>query len=210
GLVFGYAVVWLPMLAGLYHRRAPLQRFLWSPLTAIPTMVLAGVAVMIVGSFVPVVSRDGILALLIGAATCAWVGYIAGRVLAVWSDPSNIDHRRGAVVMGETSARAAASADPSNPNTPIPLAGRTLDIQDEMKHFKLIGTTGTGKSTAIRELLTGALARGDRAIIADPDGGYLDTFYDQGRGDVILNPFATGSARWNLFGEINRNYDVDQ
>ena len=37
----------------------------------------------------------------------------------------------------------------------------------------MIGTTGTGKSTAIRELLEGALARGDRAVIADPDGGYL-------------------------------------
>ena len=30
----------------------------------------------------------------------------------------------------------------------------------------MIGTTGTGKSTAIRELLTGALKRGDRAVIA--------------------------------------------
>jgi type IV secretory pathway TraG/TraD family ATPase VirD4 len=79
-----------------------------------------------------------------------------------------------------------------------------------MKHFKLIGTTGTGKSTAIRELLTGALTRGDRAIIADPDGGYLDTFYDESRGDVILNPFTVGSMKWSLFGEINRDYDVDQ
>ena len=42
----------------------------------------------------------------------------------------------------------------------------------------MIGTTGTGKSTAIRELLEGALARGDRAVIADPDGGYLARFYD--------------------------------
>ena len=46
---------------------------------------------------------------------------------------------------------------------------------DETKHFKMVGTTGTGKSTAIRELLDGALARGDRAVIADPDGGYLDS-----------------------------------
>ena len=47
-----------------------------------------------------------------------------------------------------------------------------------MKHFKFIGTTGTGKSTAIRELLEAALRRGDRAVIADPDGGYLRRFYD--------------------------------
>jgi len=58
------------------------------------------------------------------------------------------------------------------------------------KHFKLIGATGTGKSTAIREMLTAALERGgSRPSIADPDGGYLARFYSAERGDVILNPF---------------------
>ena len=79
-----------------------------------------------------------------------------------------------------------------------------------MKHFKLIGTTGTGKSTAIRELLGAALARGDRAVIADPDGGYLRRFYDPRRGDVVLNPFEPRSAKWDLFGEISDDYDVEQ
>ena len=53
----------------------------------------------------------------------------------------------------------------------------------------------TGKSTAIRELLTGALDRGDRAIIADPDGGYLRRFKDTSRGDIVLNPFENESLR---------------
>src|SRR5256885_8879055 len=39
---------------------------------------------------------------------------------------------------------------------------RSVTPADEVKHFKLIGATGTGKSTAIRELLGAALARGDR------------------------------------------------
>ena len=210
GLMLGYAVVWIPMLVGLYHRQAPPQRFLWSPLIAIPTTLLAGIVTGTVGSFVPVAFRDGVLGLLIGTTLCVWVGYIAGRVLAVWTGAADLDHRRGAVVMGENATRTATPRDPSDPNAPITLAGHVLDLQDEMKHFKFIGTTGTGKSTAIRELLSGALARGDRAIIADPDGGYLDTFYDESRGDVILNPFATGSSKWSLFGEISRDYDVDQ
>jgi hypothetical protein len=58
----------------------------------------------------------------------------------------------------------------------------------------MIGTTGTGKSTAIRELLTGAIARGDRAIIADPDGSYRQLFYNPTRGDVILNPYDASAA----------------
>src|SRR5579862_7104414 len=71
----------------------------------------------------------------------------------------------------------------------LTLAGVQIAPLDETKHFKLIGTTGTGKSTAIRELLRRALDRGDRAVIADPDAGYLLSFHDRYRGDVVLNPF---------------------
>ena len=85
----------------------------------------------------------------------------------------------------------------------VTLAGVPVAAQDETKHFKLIGATGTGKSTAIREMLTAALERGDRAIIADPDGGYLARFYSAERGDVILNPFDSRSVVWDLFGEID-------
>ena len=93
---------------------------------------------------------------------------------------------------------------------PLTLAGVVIDAQDETKHFKLIGTTGTGKSTAIRELLSGALARGDRAIVTDPDSGYLQRFYDRYRGDVILNPFEADSVKWDPFAEIRHPYDVEQ
>src|SRR5882762_10469436 len=90
------------------------------------------------------------------------------------------------------------------------LAGMSVGPADETKHFKFIGTTGTGKSTAISELLEGALERGDRAVFADPDGGYLARFHDRRRGDVILNPFEPRSVKWNPFAEIHTPYDVEQ
>jgi hypothetical protein len=92
----------------------------------------------------------------------------------------------------------------------LTLAGQPIAPLDETKHFKIIGTTGTGKSTAIMELLTGALARGDRAVIADPDGSYRERFYDPSRGDVILTPFDASAARWDLFAEIIEPHDADQ
>ena len=92
----------------------------------------------------------------------------------------------------------------------LTLAGITVAEDDETKHFKVIGTTGTGKSTAIREVLNAALKRGDRAVIADPDGGYLRRFYDPARGDLILNPFECDSVKWNLLAELASDYDVDQ
>jgi type IV secretory pathway TraG/TraD family ATPase VirD4 len=93
---------------------------------------------------------------------------------------------------------------------PLSVAGVAVPFEDEFKHFKFIGTTGTGKSTVMRELLDAALQRGDRAVIADPDGGYLSRFYDPKRGDVILNPFDARSAKWNLFAELRNAYDVDE
>ena len=128
---------------------------------------------------------------------------MAGRVLATSSQSTGATHRRGAIV----------SSVPPNPvrhDTRITLAGVPIAPDDETKHFKIIGTTGTGKSTAIREMLSAALARGDRVIIADPDGGYLSRFYDPARGDVILNPFDGDARKWDLFGEITNDYDVEQ
>ena len=81
---------------------------------------------------------------------------------------------------------------------------------EETRHFKLIGTTGAGKSTAIAGLVAGALARGDRVIITDPDGGYRERFYQRRRGDVMLNPFEPLSVKWDPFAEIRAPWDVEQ
>src|SRR5579863_4355575 len=97
-------------------------------------------------------------------------------------------YKRGVVVLSSRSALRG-------PRTSLRLAGCPVPFLDETKHFKMIGTTGTGKSTAIRELLEGALARGDRAVFADPDGGYRDCFFRRFRGDIVLNPFEEESVK---------------
>jgi len=128
---------------------------------------------------------------------------LAGAVLARRRSTHAVE--RGTVLVRE-GARESFSAGPAG----LTFAGRPIALMDETKHFKILGTTGTGKTTAIRELLTGALSRGDRAVIADPDGGYADLFYDPTRGDVILNPFDGRAARWDLFAEIIQPHDADQ
>ena len=120
-------------------------------------------------------------------------------------------HKRGARILdGRAAQRRAARLRHMRPEPPLTLAGVAIAPDDEVKHFKLIGTTGTGKSTAIRELLAAALDRGDRAVITDPDGGYLARYYDPGRGDVILNPFDSRSVQWDPFAEMREPYDAEQ
>jgi type IV secretory pathway TraG/TraD family ATPase VirD4 len=120
-------------------------------------------------------------------------------------------HRRGTVVIDSRARhRLSVRRTLKMHDGYVSLGGIRLTPVEECKHFKLIGTTGTGKSTAIRELLIGALRRGDRAIISDPDGGYLAQLYRRYRGDVVLNPFERESMRWDPFAEISNAYDIEQ
>jgi type IV secretory pathway TraG/TraD family ATPase VirD4 len=132
------------------------------------------------------------------------------KLCARWRRRNLNAHKRGTLLTdGRSMQRRGARSRKTSPET-VTLGGVAIPPADETKHFKLIGTTGTGKSTAIRELLSCAIARGDRAVFADPDAGYLEHFYDRYRGDIVLNPFEPQSARWNLFAEIQESFDVEQ
>jgi type IV secretory pathway TraG/TraD family ATPase VirD4 len=213
GLLSAYVAVEAPMLAALARARAPLPRMLAAPLTAVPVTALAGGALAAAGPALGGLGALGGTPLGVAAAVTATaaLGYGTGVVLGRAAHPPAL-HRRGALVTGEDAPapvmRRRARAAAATPG--LTLAGVSVPETDEVKHFKLIGTTGTGKSTAIHELLQAALARGDRAVIADPDGGYLRSFYDRRRGDVVLNPFDARSARWDLFAELGDDYDVEQ
>ncbi len=119
-------------------------------------------------------------------------------------------HKRGALVRDASVRGEVLDFVRSGHDDRLTLAGVGIPRLDETKHFKMIGTTGTGKSTAIRELLASALARGDRAIFADPDGGYRERFFNRYRGDVVLNPFEQDSVQWDPFAEVSSAYDVEE
>jgi DNA helicase HerA-like ATPase len=90
-------------------------------------------------------------------------------------------HKRGArILAGRQKRRVVRRRRRLGPGA-VTLAGVPIAATEETRHFKLIGTTGTGKSTAIAGLLARALERGDRAVITDPDGGYRARFFDRRR-----------------------------
>jgi type IV secretory pathway TraG/TraD family ATPase VirD4 len=152
---------------------------------------------------VPVAASAAAIALGIVASVRLWSGRPAEvhkRGVRVREDAA---HRRGARRRARLQ-RERAQAEQSL------FAGIAVRLGDETKHFKVLGTTGTGKSTAIGALLAKALERGDRAVFADPDGGYRARFFDRYRGDVVLNPFEPCSVKWDPFAEIRDAYDVEQ
>lgn len=213
GLWVAYTAVQAPMVAGLARGRAALRHYLLSPLVAAPLTATLGIgfAAMQPALHAAGAATGAALPFALGTALCAAAGYAGGRAVAA-AEAGAGAHQRGTLLDESVAAptRAATAGRGAGRGPAVRLAGIEVPAIDEAKHFKLIGTTGTGKSTAIRELLSGALARGDRAVIADPDGGYVGRFHDLERGDVILNPFDRRSRRWDLFGEIETAYDVDQ
>jgi hypothetical protein len=210
GVALAYGMVQGPMIAGLIKGRAKFDQYVSSPAVAVPLTAIAGLGLSLVSPLLADVGAapHGLVQFVLGGALYGALGYNGGLVSAA-DEPNAKSHQRGSVVTDEPLAKPKANSRGARGHQ-ITLAGAAIPMADETKHFKLIGTTGTGKSTAIQEILGSALARGDRAVIADPDGGYLNRFYDPGRGDVVLNPFDERSRKWDLFAEINNPYDVEQ
>ncbi len=216
-----YANLTLPMLAAQIRARSPIVAWWRSVLTSVPLTVI-GMLIIVLAAFLLShvgMTGGGFFSWLFSVGFLALLGYSCGQVIAGdFVSNSNSVYRRSAVVSNakipfKRQRPRRLSRDGKrvpDTETPITLAGIPVAAEDETKHFKCIGTTGTGKSTAIREMLSAALTRGDRAVIADPDGGYLSHFYDADRGDVILNPFDPDAVKWNLLGEITSDHDVDQ
>ena len=113
-------------------------------------------------------------------------------------------HIRGATLAPIEAVIAAAKA--SRLAYDFTLAGVPLFRDAETDHVLVCGAPGSGKGVAIKELLDQIRARGDRAILYDPSGEYVQVYYRHGR-DVLLNPLDARSPAWTLWGEVREAYD---
>lgn len=99
-----------------------------------------------------------------------------------------------------------------------PLAGKgamcigrvPIPRRNETRHFAMIGTTGSGKTTALRQMLDDIEQRGDPALVYDTSGEFIANYYCRARGDIILNPFDGRCAFWSPFDEISHPADADR
>jgi type IV secretory pathway TraG/TraD family ATPase VirD4 len=78
----------------------------------------------------------------------------------------------------------------------------------ENKHFLIVGDTGSGKSSIIRQMLYQVDARGDAAIVYDPACEFVKQFYNPHRGDIVLNPLDARMPYWNPSKELRRKAEA--
>lgn len=93
-------------------------------------------------------------------------------------------------------------------NSDLTLAGLPLIKNTETAHLFFHGTTGSGKSNAIKELLDQIRARGDRAIIYDKSCSFLEEFFLP-QSDILLNPLDERGRAWDLWLECRDSADFD-
>ncbi len=77
-----------------------------------------------------------------------------------------------------------------------------LPLHAEAKHVQVMGDTGVGKSTLLRQMLSQIEDRGESAIVYDPASDFIQRFYREDRGDVILNPLDARSCYWSPAAEL--------
>jgi type IV conjugative transfer system coupling protein TraD len=85
---------------------------------------------------------------------------------------------------------------------PFTLAGIPWPWREEQTHAMLVGSTGTGKTVALMDVLDQVRERGNRSVVFDLTGAYVETYYDPAR-DTILHPLDARCPRWSIFDECS-------
>lgn len=107
--------------------------------------------------------------------------------------------------------------DVDSVNRQLKKAGQKSDLQigglhmvknAEIMNYLIYGTIAVGKSTLIRWLLDFIRKRGDRAIVYDSGGTFIETHFDE-RIDKILNPHDKRCENWVLWREAREVVDYE-
>ena len=91
---------------------------------------------------------------------------------------------------------------------PYSIAGIPYPERTETQHTIVSGTTGSGKTVLISDLVAQIRARGERCVLYDKMGSYTATFFDPAR-DVLMNPLDARAPRWSPFLEARNPRDFD-
>ena len=83
-----------------------------------------------------------------------------------------------------------------------------IPLQAEAQHIELMGDTGAGKTTLIMQVLRQIQSRGHSAIVHDPACEFIQRFYDQKRGDLVLNPLDERCPYWGPSEELRRKAEA--
>ena len=95
-----------------------------------------------------------------------------------------------------------------NEASDLTIAGVPLVLDSETQHILLAGTTGTGKSVCIQELLDQVRAKKQKAVVFDIDGALVANYYRPSK-DILLNALDERCPSWNIWQECRDKADFE-
>ncbi|KDO02306.1 type IV secretion system DNA-binding domain-containing protein [Rickettsia tamurae] len=90
----------------------------------------------------------------------------------------------------------------------ICFSGLPLVKNSERRHILITGTTGSGKTNMLNELLPQIRKERGRAIIVDLTGSSTDRFFDP-KCDKLLNPLQDGTEHWLPWNDCHEIWDYN-
>jgi type IV conjugative transfer system coupling protein TraD len=153
------------------------------------------------------VSRKAILALIIGLIS----GMMTLGFISRWLRKRGEKQTDNILLKGDhilPVERTKKLIENQKAQSSLSLANLPLIKHTETAHLLFHGTTGSGKSNAIKELLDQIRKRGDRAIIYDKSCNFLEEFYLP-KQDILLNPLDRRGQSWDLWAECRDSADFD-
>ena len=88
------------------------------------------------------------------------------------------------------------------------MGGLPIVKNTERQHILITGTTGSGKTNLLNELIPQIRKRGDKAIIVDVSGSFTQNFFNE-KIDLLLNPFEENSQNWLPWADCREDFDFD-
>jgi len=92
--------------------------------------------------------------------------------------------------------------------SPFKIGDAALQKNTESQHLLLLGATGSGKTTALHQLIPQIRNQKNRAIIIDQKGDMVGQHYDPEK-DILLNPFDARSPNWDIWAEGSDDMTLD-
>lgn len=138
--------------------------------------------------------------------TCCYLGatWYIGRVGKRESEDEYLSGMQLTEDIGKVNRLLKSTGQSSD----LAVGGLHLLMNAEVMNMLIHGTIGVGKSTIMRHLMTYIRARGDRAIIYDSGGTFIESHYNP-KTDFILNPHDERCANWQLWDECEDVTDYE-
>jgi type IV conjugative transfer system coupling protein TraD len=80
----------------------------------------------------------------------------------------------------------------------------------ETRHFLVTGSTGSGKTNLMHNMLPQIEKRGEPAIVIDNTGEMIAKYYDPKRGDIIFNPFDSRGKAWDFWSDCSNPEELER